>query len=37
LGDNDTLLELDLRETEVASKTLREWKARQKERRRYLR
>jgi hypothetical protein len=37
LGDKDTLLEVDLRETEVASKTLREWKARQKERRRYLR
>ena len=37
LDGKDTLLELDLRGTEVASKTLRAWKARQKERRRYLR
>ena len=37
LGSKDSLLELDLRETAVASISLREWKAKDKERRKYLR
>ena len=37
LAGKPTLLELDLRETEVASKTLRAWKAENKEQRKYLR
>lgn len=37
LAGKKTLLELDLRETEVASKTLRAWKAENKEQRKYLR
>ncbi len=37
LGGKKSLLELDLRQTEVASKTLRAWKAENKEQRKYLR
>jgi hypothetical protein len=37
LAGNETLRELDLRETKVASKTLREWKEKKKDERRFLR
>jgi hypothetical protein len=37
LAAKNTLLELDLRQTEVSSKTLRAWKAENKEQRKYLR
>jgi hypothetical protein len=37
LGDREALRELDLRETAVASKTLRAWKERRKDERKYLR
>ena len=37
LACKDSLLELDLRETEVASKSLRAWKAEDKDHRKYLR
>lgn len=35
-GDKDSLLEVDLRETTVASKTLRDWKNKKKDTRKYL-
>lgn len=37
LMEKESLLELDLRETQVASKTLRDWKAKKKDERKYLR
>jgi hypothetical protein len=37
LASKSTLRELDVRETEVASKTLRAWKAEDKDHRKYLR
>jgi hypothetical protein len=36
LLDKESLLELDLRETQVTSKTLREWKAKNSDKRKYL-
>jgi len=36
LADRDNLLELDVRETDVAGKTMREWKEKRKDERKYL-